>query len=584
MRLSRTTLLLLAANLLAAGLIWRALPGSEAALEQGLTFPTVPTAVMIEGPAGKVRLERAEGGWMITEPFRWAANPWQVQRLLGELALVREAGKRPAPAEAKERWRVTVAAEGGATVAATIVAETGASGARSALLDGGDRGSATGGEPLLKALALGAEDYRVDAVFSIPSFEARAISVRRSRPGAEDLRWGLVLETREQVGKPEPAPAWRFEAPVNLAADAERMPRAVNALADLRVARFLPRRESAETKPRLRLSLEGASRREVLLAWEAKDGWVEACLEDNPGQPFLIEERSLATWEDPVAELRSRQPCDFDPAGATGVTLTHLSEQRTLTLHRLETAGGAAGRWEMPVIPGSTATRRLEVGVGRAQQFLRLLTGLRAADGREATPPPGLDWRRVEIDFAGGKLAYELAADSGRALVRVPGGPALACPTEQPMTRWLSVLPEDWRTETIARLPAGSQVARIEILAPDGKALATARLGEGGRWLAEGEINSGQAASLAEALAHVQARAFSPEGRAAGARAPSWRLTIRVTDRSAAGAAGASEATRAYRCATGGGPGALLMRDESDGTVFEPETALAAALAPWTTP
>jgi hypothetical protein len=583
MRLSRTTLLLLAANLVCAGLIWRALPSGREALERGLAFPTVPSSVVIEGPSGRVRLERADGGWVITEPFRWSANPWQVQRLLGELALVREGPRRAAPPDAAERWKVTVAAEGGAAVSATVVAEAAPGGARTALLDGGDRGGALGGEPLLKALALSAEDYRVEAVFTLPAFEVRAISVRRSHPGAEDQRWGLVLETREQVGRTEPAPTWRFEAPVNLAADAERMPRAVNALADLRVARFLPRRESAESKPRLTISLESASRRQVLLAWEARDGMVEACLEDNPGQPFLVEEKALAGWHDPVAELRSRQPCDFDPAGATGITLTHLGDQRTLTLHRLETPG-ASGRWELPLVPGSTATRRLEVSVGRAQQFLRLLTGLRAADGREATPPPGIAWHRVDIEFAGGKLAYELAADEGRVLVRSPGGPALACPTEQPMGRWLSVLPGDWRSETVARLPAGAQVARLEILGPDGKPIASARRGDGGRWLGEGEINATQASALAERLAHVQARSFAPDAPAAGTRAPTWRLTLRVTDRSAAGAAGASETTRTYRCAAGAGPNTLLMRDEADGTLFLPEPGLAEALAPWTSP
>lgn len=583
MRLSRTTLILLAANLACAALVWRSLPEPSDILERGLSFPTVPTSVTLEGPSGKIRLERADGGWQMTEPFRWTANPWQVQRLLGELALIRETPRRPVPADAKERWVVTVGAEGGAKVIASVIAESAAGGGLTALLDGGERGGAIAGESLLKSLALPPEAYRVENVFTLSPFEARAISVRRARPGAEDQRWGLVLETREQVGKAEPAPAWRFEAPINLAADAERMPRAVSALADLRVKRFLEKRDQVEQKPRLRISLESSSRREVLLVWDAKDGLAEACLEENPSQRFLIEETALSPWEDPLTELRSRQPCDFDPAGAKGITLTHLADQRSLTLHRLESTG-AAGRWEIPVVPGSTATRRMEVGVGRAQQFLRLLTSLRAADGREVVPPPGLSWLRVDVEFAGGKLTHELAADKGRVLVRSPGGPVLACPTDQPMERWLSVLPGDWRTETLARLPAGTQVARIEILATNGKPLAQARLGEGGRWLAEGEINATQALVLAERLTHVQARSFVVEDPTTPTQPNGWRLVVRVTDRSAAGAAGASESLRTYLCAERAGPSTLLMRDESDGTLFLPEAGLAEALAPWTAP
>lgn len=160
----------------------------------------------------------------------------------------------------------------------------------------------------------------------------------------------------------------------------------------------------------------------------------------------------------------------------------------------------------------------------------------------------------------------------------------LACPTDQPMERWLSVLPGDWRTETLARLPAGTQVARVEILAANGKPLAQARLGEGGRWLAEGEINATQALALAERLAHVQARSFVSEDTTTPTQPNGWRLVVRVTDRSAAGAAGASESLRTYLCAASAGPSTLLMRDESDGTLFLPEAGLAEALAPWTAP
>ena len=80
----------------------------------------------------------------------------------------------------------------------------------------------------------------------------------------------------------------------------------------------------------------------------------------------------------------------------------------------------------------------------------------------------------------------------------------------------------------------------------------------------------------------VQARSFASNPMPFAAGKPEWVLTLRVTDRSAAGAAGASDAVRTYRCTRTQGPNTLVMRDESDGTEFTPEPNLADALAPWT--
>ena len=581
MRLTRTTLILVAANLVCALAIWRSLPDAATASPGGLAFPLAPGWLEIEGASGKLRLERAEGGWMVTQPYRWPANRWEVQRLLGELALVREAAAGTPRPTSGERWTLRAGDEEGRSVEAQVLATNPTGGARSAFLDGGERGRAVGSEALVRSLAQPPEAFRVDAVFSLAPFEIRTVGVRLTRDG-QDRRWGMVLEARDALGRSDPSPVWRFEAPDNVAADAERAPRALAALADLRVSRFLaPRDKPPAEKPWLRLSLEGAARREVLLVWAEKDGQCEAALEDNPGQPFLIAAAAIGAWADPLAELRTRAPFDFEPTLARGITLRHLRSGRSLTLHRVE---GGEGRWEIPVVPGSTATRRLEVGLGRARQFLRLLTDLRS--DRVVEAPTEADWHRLAIEFPGGAQVHELAIDpaGGRLLVRAPGGPVVACPTDMPLARWLSVETGDWRSEILTRLPAGTQVARLEIAGPDGAKLAGAELGPDGRWLAEGDMDAGRAGRLAARLAVVQAIAFRAESPQAGRPDTAWSLTLKVTDRSAAGASGTSETTRTYRLGRAADTRAVRMRDEAEGAVFAPEPALAEALGPWLNP
>ena len=578
MRLTRTTLILVAANLVCALAIWRSLPDGTTPPPGGLAFPLTPGWVEVEGASGKLRLERAEGGWMVTQPYRWPANRWEVQRLLGELALVREAAPgTPRPASG-ERWTLRAGDGEGRSVEAQVLASAQAGGGRTVLLDGGERGRAIGSEALAQSLAQPPEAFRVDAVFSLAPFEIRTVGVRLARDG-QDRRWGMVLEARDSLGRSDPAPVWRFEAPDNVAADAELAPRALAALADLRVSRFLAPRDTAPAaKPWLRLSLEGSARREVLLVWAEKDGLCEAALEDNPGQPFLIAAAAIAPWADPLGELRTRAPFDFDPGLARGITLRHLRSGRSLTLHRVE---GGEGRWEIPVVAGSTATRRLEVGVGRARQFLRLLTDLRS--DRSAVTVAEADWHRLSLEFPGGSQVHELAIDpaGGRLLVRAPGGPAVACPTDLPLGRWLSVETTGWRSEILTRLPAGTQVARLELTGKDGARVAAAELGADGRWLAEGDMDAGRAARLAGRLAVVQALAFPAEASAGGRPETTWSLTLRVTDRSAAGASGTSETTRSYRLGRAADTRAVRMRDEAEGATFAPEPALAEAIEPW---
>ena len=101
MRISRTTVILLVANLIAFGFVWRATTGHRpAAVSQAQLFPAAPAKVILAEGAERLVLEKRTTGWRVTEPFDWAANIWSVQRLLDELRFISADGGFDA-AEAK---------------------------------------------------------------------------------------------------------------------------------------------------------------------------------------------------------------------------------------------------------------------------------------------------------------------------------------------------------------------------------------------------------------------------------------------------------------------------------------------------
>ena len=89
MRISRTTLFLLAANLIAFGLVWRATSDHQpTAVSRTQLFPSTPAKLTLsEGPE-RIVLEKRNSAWRLAEPFDWPANIWSVQRLLDELRFV----------------------------------------------------------------------------------------------------------------------------------------------------------------------------------------------------------------------------------------------------------------------------------------------------------------------------------------------------------------------------------------------------------------------------------------------------------------------------------------------------------------
>ncbi len=607
MRISRTTVVLLLANLIAFGLVWRAMSGqTTAAVSQTQLFPPDPTRVAIaEGPA-RLLLERRTTGWRVLEPFDWPANVWTVQRLIDELRFISpESGFEVAEVTANgaslkdyglepARWTVKVTGESaGQKDSVEVKIGVQPSTRRHFLLTEDGRRIIPLPEAMAAALGANAESYRVDRIFEIADFEARAVLVRQREQNAEAVT-SLVAEARPRIGRRVQLPEWRFEAPYDALADPDATGRAVAALANMRAAKFADLAEEATglNTPSLRLALEGNARRQVLLVGRPAPGQPHllcAKLEENAAV-FLIEARELREWLAPRATLADTRPADFDPALVTGFTVS--AGGRTITLHRLDGLGEEA-RWEIPVAPGSTATKRREADARLVGRFLDGLSQLRASRRPPAAPGgltlpavrepvAGAPTQSVELEFGSERIVLGFSADPGNGagtrLVHAKGSPlAAVCDVSFLDGGQQNVEPSAWRRRTVASLPQGARVSGLRLTSrADGKVIGEARLGPDGNWAGTGRLDPASARRVALAFAEVRATAFP--GRDVGAGG--WSYELRLTDQAATGAGAASETIRTYLCSAPLHDRSLLMRDETDDEDFILDPTLAALLAP----
>jgi hypothetical protein len=255
-------------------------------------------------------------------------------------------------------------------------------------------------------------------------------------------------------------------------------------------------------------------------------------------------------------------------------------------------ATGAEPRWEIPVAPGSTATKRREADGKLIREFLTALTRLRATlAGPNATPAlvpasqlPAEPLQKVEVEFGGDRLVLSFyaapatAAAPGALLIHQKGAPlAAVCDISLLRNAQAAVDPKAWRNRELTELAAGAKVTGLRLAEKaDGKVIGEARLGPDGNWAGTGRLDPASSRRLATALTQVRATEFPTRDIGAG----DFRYELRVTDQVAAGATGASESFRTYLCTAPLNRTALLVRDEGDGDDFLLEAALAEILIP----
>jgi hypothetical protein len=314
-----------------------------------------------------------------------------------------------------------------------------------------------------------------------------------------------------------------------------------------------------------------------------------AKLEEN-SSVFLLEARLLADWFAVRETLAASRPADFDPALVTGFTIA--AGGRSITLHRLE-GPTAEARWEIPVAPGSTATKRREADTKIVARFLDAVAQLRAARRKTAAGggvpavmalanPGTTAVQTLELEFGTDRVLLTFTDDpdkgAGTRVVHAKGSPlAAVCDVSLLNGGHQNVEPQAWRKRTVAELPQGARVSGLRLTARgDGKVLGEARLGPDGNWAGSGRLDPANARRVATFLAEVRAAEFP--GRDVGGGG--WKYELRVTDQAATGGGAASETFRTYLCSAPFNARSLLMRDEADDDDFILEAGLAEILTP----
>lgn len=456
-----------------------------------------------------VRLERRGGTWFLASPLDWPANDFAVRRILNELQFLENETSFSVSDLARngqtladyglDRPRLVVTATpatqatrqstidndspAASSAAAPFVLKIGATaavGGRLYVLSPDGRRIHVVAPTLASALDLDLAQLRSDQLFTIPVFEARALS----------LQSGAANSARTRLRRDQSR--WVFEAPITTRAAKTPVELAVNDLNALRVARFLSAENAPAAEatglaaPRLRVTLEGNARRETLqlglpaspagsdsvelyarLDWRSVPSSAERPVLFTVNVPTSL----LATLEQAQTSLREKRVLDLDPARVTGLAVS-APGLPDLRIQKLD-----SGAWQ--IAASASPLRADPAVVERLLQRLQLLEAVRFASDAPSRPElENLGFNRPERVVAmqltspqgpASELVLELAQPGGgdsAVYARVTGQPFVyAVPADT--LEQIPVAARFYRDRAIFNLPETVKITRLVIRRAD---------------------------------------------------------------------------------------------------------------------
>ncbi|HLS28899.1 MAG TPA: DUF4340 domain-containing protein, partial [Opitutales bacterium] len=346
---TRTTLILLAANLLLFGAIFylhhQGHPGRIAREQSSRIFgPEVNSLDYLELrlPDQEPRVLRKQpeaDRWEIRSPVQWPANFFAVSRILQQLKFLER--KTSFRTDDLERTGQTLADYGLEDPPVVLIFGRGSKryevrigkptdiGDRLYILDPDEEWIHVVGQDFAQSLSLNLDQLQSDSVFEIPLFEVRSLN--------------LQLGTHSRIRLARDDSNWFFETPFQTRADRKSVEALINRLNGLQIDQFI-RTESEDfgfSNPSMRITLDGNAKRETLLVGNPLPSTngksrVFAKLADNP-TVFALPAEPLQALENAQTLLRDRKLVAFDPNRVTSVRIASTSASEVV-LQKLENA------------------------------------------------------------------------------------------------------------------------------------------------------------------------------------------------------------------------------------------------------
>lgn len=362
-------------------------------------------SIEIRAGTQSTKLVRRGEGWHLSSPFDWPANPYAVNRILTELQTldhetVFEADKLAAsnlsladyglqsPAIVMTLTPAVAPGQSSATSVSEIVLRIGNTtnvGNRLYVLSPDGKRIHVVNRSLADSLTIPVEQLRSEAIFTIPEYLISTLNLQTTAPA------NLRIRLRREGNR------WLFETPIATRASTAATKVTLAALGALKVKSFLQQQPPPELSPEnpnaLRITLEGANKRETLLiggalplanpgpqgqppqppapgasprpptgpatpaALQSVDHYAQI-----EGKPVIfvaaLAKELLETLQNAQEKLREPRILDFEMSAVSSISL-RAPNRTELSLQRLETASADSVSWQV--------VRREATGVASTQ-------------------------------------------------------------------------------------------------------------------------------------------------------------------------------------------------------------------------
>lgn len=365
----RFTVFLLVANIITFGLIlYESGNGDigynvrQSVFSAGISKIEVPDSEN----AGGFALELRKKDWVIAKPYSWSANFLEVNALLNELRAfgengsfsveeVESAGNSLEDYGLEKPTRVFSVSDDAGTHILKIGKLT-PDGKGVYVLSPDGKEIIPANAKLLKLLSRSSDSFRTPEIFSLSDFEVRSFSVRSLQKGGVEKRIGLARVRRELgVRERKSEYGWRFETPTIVDAETQSVELQLKQLTGLQYKRFMKGdlallEKSGLKSPKMRISLEGSVRSQVLLIGEPtaeNKSELYAKLEDNDCI-FTVDAEIVSFWDNtPLAfeTLRDPRILRFEPELLKSVKID--TGENSLVLHRTNSASAGTEKSQL---------------------------------------------------------------------------------------------------------------------------------------------------------------------------------------------------------------------------------------------